>query len=233
MPISLKFPANLVKNEPEISTLALIIPDYSCTYWDNALVVLYDEHFSGRLPNNLSPVYDYRQILHTLKSRNHVSSTGKDWYGDSEKQSKEYDTCSRKSSSYGCAKVYTSHEYAVIEQPALFTLPGGILVECCSGTLPKQNSYKLSVWVRNESEHDITLPSHCIIAELHTPEIIRDNLSVSNEDVATLKCCSVSPQPVHEDGTSSLTFDFGISHLSEEWMNRVKQSLTAYMDVFA
>lgn len=105
-------------------------------------------------------------------------------------------------------------------------------MECCLVTFPKQNPYKLSVWVRNESDHNITLPTHCIIAELHTPDIIYDNLSASKKDAASVKCGAVSSQPVHED-KPSLTIDFSDSPLTQEWKDRVTQSLTAYADVFA
>lgn len=68
-----------------------------------------------------------------------------------------------------------------------------------------------------------------IIAELHTPEIIYDNLSASKKDAASVKCGAVSSQPVHED-KPSLTTD---SPLTKVWKDRVTQSLTAYADVFA
>ncbi|KAL7874154.1 hypothetical protein SRHO_G00051240 [Serrasalmus rhombeus] len=74
VPISLKFPKDFVETEPEVSTLALVVPDL-CVNCDlpvligtNALDVLYDEHCHGKNPKDLSSVCGYRQILRQLKS---------------------------------------------------------------------------------------------------------------------------------------------------------------------
>ena len=103
-------------------------------------------------------------------------------------------------------------------------------MECCLVTLPKQHPHKLHVWVRNEAEHDITLPSHCIIAELFSPDAIHENMSASHRNTDNVKCCAVTAQPDSEPKDSDITSD---SSLTQEWKDRVTQSLKAYADVFA
>ena len=233
--LSLKFPKNFIETEPEVSTLALVVPDLrsSCDLpvliGTNALDVLYDEHCHGKNPNDLSSVYGYRQILRTLKLRNEVSSTGK--MGLMTLKSKEQQVIPAKERVLleGYVKVDTSGECAVIEQPTSSTLPGGILVESCLVTLPKHCPYKLPVWVRNETEHDITLPSTCVIAELHTPDEIHDNLPASTKMTDPVQCRPVTAQ----SAKTNLTFDFSDSLLPKEWQDRVTKSLNAYADVFA
>lgn len=83
VPLGLKFPKNFVETEPGISTLALVVPDVRSNselpvlIGTNALDVMYDEHCHEKNPNDLSPVYGFRQILHTLKLRKEISSTGR------------------------------------------------------------------------------------------------------------------------------------------------------------
>lgn len=89
------------------------------------------------------------------------------------------------------------------------------------------------MWVRNENEHDVTLPSSCVIAELHAPASIHDNLPASHGNTNTVLCCAVSSQSASESTESDLVFDFGEAPLPEEWKQRITQSLNNYADVFA
>ena len=74
VPLILKFAQNFVETEPEVSSLALVVPDIrsNCDLpvliGTNALDVLYDEHCHGKNTHDLSPVYGYRQILRDRKS---------------------------------------------------------------------------------------------------------------------------------------------------------------------
>lgn len=93
----------------------------------------------------------------------------------------------------GYAKSCSISECAIAEQPTTFPLPGGIFVECCLVTLPRQHPHRFPIWVSNEIEHDITLSSRCVIAELHTPTKIYDKSSLSKKGGDTVKCCNVTP----------------------------------------
>lgn len=89
------------------------------------------------------------------------------------------------------------------------------------------------MWVRNENEHDVTLPCSCVITELHAPASVHDNLPASHENTNIVKRCAVSPQSASESTESGLVFDFGESPLPQEWKERITQSLNTYADVFA
>lgn len=72
-----------------------------------------------------------------------------------------------------------------------------------------------------------------VIAELHIPEEIYDNLPDSNKPVDTVRCYDGIPKPAKEPDQSNFTTDFGDSPLSNEWKDRVTCSLYEYPDVFA
>lgn len=218
----LKFPKSFVETEPEVSTLALVVPDLRINYdlpvliGTNALDVLYDEHCHGKNPKDLSSVYGYRQILRTLKFRREVSSSGRMGVMTLNDKVQQVIPAEGRVLLEGHVKASPFEECAVVEQPTSSILPGGIFVECCLVTLPKQRPHKLPVWIRNETEHDITLPSSCALAELHTLEEIYDSLLASNKNVDPVKCCTVTSQPVSEPTREKLTFDFGDSPLPKE-----------------
>ncbi len=239
VPLILKFPKSFVETEPEVSTLALVVPDLRINYdlpvlvGTNALDVLYDEHCHGKNPNALSSVYGYRQLLRTLKLRREVSSSGRMGLVTLKDKVQQVIPAQGRVLLEGNVNSNSIEECAVVEQPTLSILPGGIFVECCLVTLPKQNPHKLPVWIRNETKHDVTLPSNCVIAELFTPEKIYDSLPASNKNVDPVKCCTVTSQSFRESTMEKLTFDFGDSPLPKEWEDRITQSLHAYADVFA
>lgn len=61
---------------------------------------------------------------------------------------------------------------AIIAQPTTGSLPGGVFVDCCLISLPKHGPYKVPVLLRNGTNHDITLPTNCVIAELVAPDCV-------------------------------------------------------------
>lgn len=162
-PLVLKFPKNFVETEPEVSTLAVVVPDIRTKgelpvlIGTNTLDVVYDEHCHEKNPNDLSPVYGFRQILNTLKLRKEVSSTGRVGLMTLKGREQRVIPAQGKVLLEGYAKVDTTDEWVIVEQPSTSTLPGGIFVECCLVSMPKEHPYKLPVWVRNESEHDVTV----------------------------------------------------------------------------
>lgn len=239
IPISLKFPKSFIETEPEVSSLALVVPDLrsNCDLpvliGTNALDVLYDEYCQGKDPNDLSSVYGYRQILRTLKVRREINLAGNDGFVTLKGKVQHVVPAQGRVLLEGCVRSSSAGECAIVEQPTTSTLPGGIFVECCLVTLPKKHPHRLPIWVRNETEHDVTLPSRCVIAELHSPAKIYDESPISTKNDDTVKCCNVTAQPVDEPAHPDLTFDFGNSPLPQEWKERVTQRLSAYADVFA
>ena len=239
VPITLKFPREFVEAEPEISTLALVVPDRSSNcdlpvlIGTNALDILYEEHCIDKNLSDLSSVYGYRQIIRVLKLRNKVNSTGRIGLAKLKGKVQQVLPAQERVCLEGYVKVDTPSDCVMVEQPQSSALPGGVFVECCLVTLPRHRPHKLSVWMRNENEHDVTLPSNCVIAELHTPNEIHDNLPDSNKPADPVKCCAGIPKPAKEPDQSDFTIDFGDSPLSKEWKDRVTCSLYEYRDVFA
>lgn len=237
--LSLKFPKDFVEVEPEVSTLALVVPDVRSNsdlpvlIGTNVLDVVYDEYCDGKNPNELSPVYGYRQILRTLKLRKSVNSTGKVGSMTVRGKVKHVVPAQGRVLLEGYVKANSTGECAVIEQPSSSTLPGGIFVDCCLVNLPEQHPQRLPVWVRNETKHDITLPNNCVIAELHTPDHIYDHSPVPTSGNNPIQCCATTAQPTNKPSKADLTFEFGDSPLSKEWKDRVTNKLNEYGDGFA
>ena len=196
VPINLKFPKEFVETEPEVSALALVVPDRrkrsNCNLpvliGTNALDLLYEEYCSDKNPDELSSAYGYRQIIRILKLRNKANSTGRVGLATLKGKVQQVIPAQERVCLESYVRADTTSECVIVEQPESSALPGGVFVECCLVTLPKQRPHKLSVWVRNENDHDVTLPSNCVIAELHTPDEIYDSSSDSNKNTDTVKC---------------------------------------------
>ncbi|KAI2645727.1 Retrovirus-related Pol polyprotein from transposon opus [Labeo rohita] len=170
--VSVQFPKGFINSEPQMHTLALIVPDTRSNssipviIGTNTLDSLYEQHCDMNSSGS-TPFYGYAQILKTLQLRHQQSS---------------------------------------------------------SETIP----FKTPVQVRNETDHDITIPINCVIAELSVPHDIIWNIHPDQAEPAAY--CS-SQQNV--DTRPNLKFDFGNSPLSEEWKKHITAKLNSYSDVFA
>lgn len=78
-------------------------------------------------------------------------------------------------------------------------------MDCCLLMLPSQPPYKLPVWVRNENDHDVTLPASYIIAELNMPQQVIENSSTDSPNGMRLN----DPTVQQNQDSTNLTFDFG------------------------
>lgn len=119
--------------------------------------------------------------------------------------------------------------WAVLEQPLESALPGGVFVDNCLITLPTNSPFKVPVSLRNETDHDILLPSNCILAELSMSYRLIQNPCSKEEKLTSADCFSQqekTPDP-------KLQFDFGQSPLSLEWRERIIHKLNSFSDVFA
>lgn len=87
-----------------------------------------------KTPNDLSPVYGFRQILHTLKLRKEASSTGKVGLMTLKGREQRVIPAQGRVLLEGYAKINTTEECVIVEQPSTSTLPGGIFIECCPPT---------------------------------------------------------------------------------------------------
>lgn len=233
---SVVFPKEFVANEPEISSLALVIPDNGSNsdvpvlIGTNLLDVLYSEYSANAKSTKYSKSFGYDQIFKVLKLRHRQSETGRVGLMLKGKVQKVI-PAGQKVPLEGYVSVHTIHSQneVLLEQLSNTVLPGGLFVDCCL-MLPRQPPYKLPVWVRNENDHDVTLRASCVIAELNVPQQVIETSS-SPDCPNGLKLNDPTVQQNQEN--TNVKFDFGDSPLSEEWTNQITQKLNSYRDVFA
>lgn len=133
--------------------------------------------------------------------------------------------------------VYTE-KWALLEPPTSSSLPGGIFIDSRFITVPSYAPRKIPVVLRNETNHDIILPTNCVIAELSVPQDILPIQNIPNSQLQSASCLS-QQQPAdstneqNSDTSLNLKFDFGDSPLSEEWKARITQKLNTYSDIFS
>lgn len=236
--VDLKFPKALLDSEPEIATLALIVPDLRSNsgvpllIGTNTLDPLYDQCCDeSSLPQN-SSCYGYKQVLRTLKLRRKQATSGELGFVKLRGRKQEVLPAKQKVllEGYMCVNSVNTEKYALVEQPSRSTLPGGVFVDCCLISLPEHGSNKLPVILRNETEHDIILPTNCVIAELVVADtVIENHHPVDGDGQKTVIDCSSHQTRQNCPGKK---FDFGTS-LSEEWKERVTQKLSTFSDIFA
>lgn len=232
--VGVVFPKEFVASEPEISSLALVVPDNGSNndvpvlIGTNLLDVLYREHSANIKSIKHSKSFGYDQIFKVLKFRHRQSQTGRVGRMMLKGKAQTVIPAGQKVPLEGYVSMNSIHSQTevLLEQISNPVLPGGLFVDCCLVTLPRQPPYKLPVWVRNENDHDVTLPARCFIAELTVIET-----SSSSDSPNDLKLDESIVQ-LSQDHTN-LKFDFGDSPLSEEWRNRIMQKLNAYRDGFA
>lgn len=239
--ISIEFPREFIEPLVRVSTLALVVPDLRSNtdlpvlIGTNVLDVLYSEHCQERATSDISSVYGFRQILRTLKLRQDSKATGKLGFVTLKDNNQRVVPARDRVRLEGSlqARNHIGEKWAVMEQPTSSTLPGGIFVDCCLFTLPTHSSHSIPIWVRNETERDITLPTNCILADLHVADQILNPQSSSGKDSVTAMYCTASARPSGQPKEAELTFEFGDSPLPEEWKERVVHSLHDYSDVFS
>ncbi|XP_041923982.1 uncharacterized protein LOC121688433 isoform X1 [Alosa sapidissima] len=239
--LKIAFPKEFIESEPEIVTLALVIPDIRSSsdipvlVGTNTLDMLYDEHCDHNTTSLTSPLPVYSQILKMLALRKEQRTSGHHGILTMREKQPRVIPAGWKVPLEGHVSTsnITAEHCALIEQPTTSALPGGIFVDTCLVTLPSQHPHKLPVWVRNETEHDITLPANCVIAELTIPHDIISSPSLESKPSERVKCCQLSYQQPRSAETPDLTFDFGDSPLPESWKNRVTHKLNQFSDIFA
>ncbi|KAL6475109.1 hypothetical protein MHYP_G00161490 [Metynnis hypsauchen] len=128
-----------------------------------------------------------------------------------------------------------NERWAVLEEPLISSLPGGIFIDSCLISIPACSPYKVPVVLRNETSHDIVLPSNSVLAELCIPhEISQTYNTCSPSQLSSSAVCSSQQQSCHDEQQSdSLSFDFGDSPLPVKWEKRITQTLNTYSDMFS
>lgn len=114
-------------------------------------------------------------------------------------------------------KATKSHNFIVVEAPAMSQLPSGVLVQ--PSVLPEsdidENSF--TVLLHNESQKPTSIQVGTVLAEMHEVDIVTDPKALEPE-------------------TSTLDpklFDFGDSPVPKEWKERLQQKLAQRRNVFS
>lgn len=237
--ITVKFPKDFLVFEPEVLTLALVVPDLPSNgdtpllIGTNTLDIVYEQQCENHVTHSQPLNHGYQQVLKALEIRKKHSASGKLGFVKLKGQRQELLPANDKVllEGYVCANQIKAEHCALLEQPSSSSLPGGVIVDSCLISLPQSSPYKVAVQLRNETNRDILLPTNCVIADLVVPDQITCICrSVQNTNQEMAANCSSKQQPIAESG---LCFDFGSSALPEDWKQRITEKLNGFSDVFS
>ncbi len=236
--VSIKFPKEFIYSEPEIYTLALVVPDVSSSsevpllIGTNTLDAINEQCSNQSNMQSSSTLYGYNQVWRVLNKRRKQVASGKLGPVKLKGRTNEVRPAGQKTIVEGYmvqSALVGSETWALLEQPSESVLPGGVFVDNCLITLPRSSPFKVPVSLRNETDHEIILPNNCIVAELIIPLKLIDNPCMREEKQAAANCSS------QQERTSDpkLQFDFGQSPLSADWREHIVQKLNSFSDVFS
>lgn len=232
--ISVRLPKEFMNSKDAVTTLALVIPD-ACSNSEvpiligtNLLDTVYSECCGSRPKAKLTQTNAYAQILKTLKLREVQSINGRVGLMTLRGRKQEIIPAGQRVALDCAMRVHATHTepYALVEQPTLSSLPGGIFIEQCLISIPSQTPNRFSVWVRNQTDHDIAMPRRCVVAQLSVAHQVLESPKMEKSNTVSLQNSSPT-------GSSNLKFGFRDSPLPEEWKKRVSEKLNIYADVFS
>ncbi|XP_057703686.1 uncharacterized protein LOC130922736 [Corythoichthys intestinalis] len=238
--LNVQFPKEFIDCEPQIQTLALVVPDVRSNsdtpilIGTNTLDPLY-EQYCDSIPS-INPYCGYHQVLRILRFRQDQQD---DQFGFVKLRSRKPDVipAGQKVVLDGFVNVsgVSNEKWALLEQPTLSSLPGGIFIDSCLITLPACFPHKIPVVLNNETNRDISLPINCVVAKLSVPQKITDiqNVPLSQKCEGSSEEFAKPTNQQTYDTSGSLKFDFGDSPLPEEWKARIIKNLNTYSDVFS
>ncbi|XP_073670179.1 uncharacterized protein [Paramisgurnus dabryanus] len=220
----------MVGSEVEISTLALVVPDFNpekqsqVLIGTNTLDSLYAECSDLNLLEHHSPRYGYSAVLKTLELRHKQYANG--CLGLVRLQSKEPVVIPAQQTVALCGRTNVdclpAKECVLLEPPTTFSLPGGVFLPSGVIQLPSFPSQKLTIQLQNELNRDVVLQPNAVVAEVHAIETI-----IPQE-------CGVGSVPTCQNRSNAgITFNFGDSPLSQEWRDKISKKLSEMSDVFA
>lgn len=173
--VCIKFPKEFIYSEPEIYTLALVVPDVSSSsevpllIGTNTLDAINEQCNNQSNMQSSSTLYGYKQVWRVLNKRKKQVASGKLGLVKLKGRTHEVLPAGQKIIVEGYmvqSALVGSETWALLEQPSESVLPGGVFVDNCLITLPRSSPFKVPVSSRNETDHDIILPNNCIVAEL-------------------------------------------------------------------
>lgn len=172
--VKVTFSRDFLGSDVEVSTLALVIPETGGTaqpkvlIGTNTLDLAYDKHLEANGSVCQAIPFGYRAVIQTIEHR-----------------------CQQKENSIGIVRLpgvdpavvpagqnvvlegvvsvrgQVAERWAVMEPPSCSPFPGGLLVASCLLNLPQHPSQKVPVVLKNETKHDIIIPSKSVIADIH------------------------------------------------------------------
>ncbi|KAL1273136.1 hypothetical protein QQF64_028998 [Cirrhinus molitorella] len=234
--VSIKFPKDFLQLEPEISTLALVVPDVGSSsdvpllIGTNTLDAVYEQCSDLSVVQTGSSRYGYKQVLRVLNKRQKQLASGRLGFVKLKGRTNEVLPAGQKTVFEGYmiqSASFSDETWALLEQPSESILPGGVFVENCLITIPKTSPFKIPVSLRNETDHDIQLPSNCVLAALYASHQLPEIPSTEEKELTSAGFCR------HPDKTPILQFDFDQSPLPAEWKERITHKLNSFSDVFS
>lgn len=227
-----KFPEDFLGSTVEVSTLALVIPDTSGTaqpkvlIGTNTLDLAYGKHLEANNTVCKFIPFGYKAVVRTIEYRRNQRVNSNVGVVRLPTTDAAIVPAGQNLVMEGVVSVkgQVTDRWVVMEPPSHSSVPGGLLVASCLLDLPKHPSRKVSVVLKNETEHDITIPGKSVIAEVHAIQKVISSKSPQKGDVSSNG---------EENSTKELCFDFGDSPLTTEWKERISQKLRDMSEVFA
>lgn len=183
--ISFTFPKELNHSGPELPTLALVVPDISSNsdtpllIDTNTLDPLYEQLRAKTWPYPKTLPYGYQHVLRALVWGKKQSEDG--WVGLVKLQGETQEVLPVNQKLLLEGLMHPNHakheQYAIDEQPTNGSLLGGVFVYFYLISLPLHGPFEVLVVLRNETNHDITLPTNCVIVEVVSTDCVIPYLS--------------------------------------------------------
>lgn len=237
--LSIEFPKEIAERTAEVHTLALVVPgcrtnsEIQALVGTNTLDALYKVFTEGLESQHGSPQsHVYAAFVKEL-SNQHKMELKNGRVANVKVQGKVAHTVSA-----GQKMVLTGYARNVslslgtpilVESSSHSNLPSGLLFCNYVLTFLARTSFKVPVLVQNCTDHDITVLSKKIIAELSVPlSLSNPTQTVTKDSSLAVRCAGVC-----SNTKGSITFDFGESPLPEELKARITQKLNSIPEVFA
>lgn len=111
------------------------------------------------------------------------------------------------------------HTSFVLEPPEPSSLPGGLFLQCTLININTKASSKIPVVLSNTTDHNVTLPSKCIIGRVSAVQSVMPSTSTLLADSHT--------------SVGKHSFNLSESPVPEEWKQRIIDKLNSIPEVFA
>lgn len=227
--LSITFPKEFLGVDTEVPTVALVVPQLRAQeqvlIGTNTLDVLYTGYAQKNDALHQPTSIGYRTVLKLLELRQQQAVGGNLGLVSMQGKTPEVIPAGRTVVLEGCVSVHASYtdKWAILEPPSTSSLPGGLFVSSCLLTLPTTRHHsRLPVVLKNETEHDITIPPRTVLAEVNAIQSV-----MQKEPTTTESNCADKPD------SSNLNYDFGDSPISTEWRERVTSKLNSMPEVFS